>query len=82
MVFAADLHTDQAFELYSTPINGEASPVRLSGLLPSGTGVSTFQIAPDSSQVVYRAEQDTTGVIELYSVPLGAGRPSSSTTPW
>src|SRR5204863_193088 len=32
-----------------------------------------FQISPDSGRVVYRANQDTSGVVELYSVALTGG---------
>jgi hypothetical protein len=30
-----------------------------------------FQISPDGRYAVYLADQDTDGVLELYSVPLG-----------
>ena len=32
-----------------------------------------FQVSPDGSTVVYRADQDTDDVFELYSVPIGGG---------
>ena len=32
-----------------------------------------FLISPDSSRVVYRADQQTNEVFELYSVPLDGG---------
>ena len=35
--------------------------------------VSTPRISPDGSTVVYRADQDTDEVFELYSVPIGGG---------
>ncbi|MCB8943370.1 MAG: hypothetical protein H6658_06420 [Ardenticatenaceae bacterium] len=73
-VFMADVVTDNAFELYSVPVDGSAEPTLLSsGLLPSGTMVEAFAIAPDGSRVVYVAAQDTTDVLELYSVPMGGG---------
>lgn len=70
VVYVADPQTDEAFELYSVPLAGGGTPVRLSGLLPSGTSIGSFAIAPDSSRVVYTAAQDTAGVREVYSVPL------------
>ena len=66
------------YELYSVPATG--GPVtKLNGALVSGGGVSNasrsqhFQISPDSSRVVYMADQDTDGVWELFSVPIGGG---------
>ena len=38
-------------------------------------GVVDFQISPDGRHVVYRADQDTDQVLELYSVLLGGGPP-------
>lgn len=73
-VFVADLETNDAFELYSVPTDGLADPILLSsGLLPIGTSIEIFEISPDSSRVVYVAEQDSTGVEELYSVPINGG---------
>jgi hypothetical protein len=38
----------------------------LNGVLTEGGAVSNFEISPDSSRVVYHADQDTNGVSELY----------------
>jgi hypothetical protein len=46
---------------------------RLSGDLVGGGLVVSFEISADSSRVVYRADQQTDDVDELYSVPLGGG---------
>ena len=47
---------------------------KLNGALVSGGNVTGFfKISPDSSRVVYRADQQTNDVIELYSVPLVGG---------
>lgn len=48
-------------------------PVKLNGPLVAGGDVSTRTISPDNTTVVYRADQDTDGVFELYSVPIGGG---------
>ncbi len=58
-IYVADQTTDEAGELWSVPIDGQSSPVRLSGLLPSGTRIERFTIAPDSGHVVYIAAQDS-----------------------
>ena len=73
VVYAADAETEGAYELYSAPTTGESAPVRLSGLLPSGSAAARFAITPDSSRVVYIAPQATTGVDELYVTAIGGG---------
>ena len=74
VVYVADQDTNEVFELYSVPIDGSAAPVKLSGPMVAGGRVALFggifQIAPDGQRVVYLAEQDTDGVIELYSAPI------------
>ena len=58
------------FELYTVPIDGSASPVRVSGALVSGGDVEPdFQFSPDGSWLVYRADQVLNNRIELFSVP-------------
>jgi hypothetical protein len=73
VVYVADQATDGANELWSVPVDGGTPPLRLSGLLPSGTGIEQFVIAPDSRSVVYSAAQDRAGMIELYTVPIAGG---------
>ena len=38
--------------------------------MPAFGDVQNYEISPDGNWVVYRADQDTDGVNELYSVPL------------
>lgn len=52
----------------AAPVN-----IKLSDPLAVGRDVSSFGISPDSSRVVYLADQDTDGVDELYSVSLAGG---------
>ena len=73
VVYVADAQTENAFELYSAPTTGQAPPVRLSGLLPSGALVNRIAITPDSRRVVYVAPQETSGVSELFVVPIEGG---------
>jgi hypothetical protein len=73
VVYLADQDADDVVELYSRPLDGSGSPVKLNGSLVSGGGAYRFQVSPDSSRVVYWADQDTDEVYELYSVPLGGG---------
>lgn len=61
--------------LYSVPITG-GQPTKLNGPFGHTQGVSfgAVQITPDGDRVIYRADQDTDEVYELYSVALnGAG---------
>ena len=59
-------------ELYSVPVGGGAI-TKLNGTLTTGGDVTEIGISPDSSTVVYRANQETSGTFELYSVPIGGG---------
>ena len=74
VVYAANQDTQDVIELYSVPLDGSAPPVKLNDEMVEGGSLndfgSGFQIAPDGSRVVYRADQDTDEVQELYSVPL------------
>jgi Tol biopolymer transport system component len=72
VVYNADQQTDNIFELYSVPIGGPASAgIKLNGALIALGNVVDFKISPDSSQVIYFADQQTDEIFELYSVPLG-----------
>lgn len=71
VVYRADQEADNVFELYSVPLDGSAPPVKLNKPLAAEGDVSgVFRITPDSSRVIYIADQDTNDVDELYSVPL------------
>jgi len=79
VLYQANLDDTHFYELYSVPIAGPADDgVKLNRPLPSGAyGLAIgFEISPDSSRVVYHADQDTVWVLELYSVPIAG--PSSS----
>lgn len=52
------------------------SPRKLNGpLAPGGRVAFGFQVSPDGRRVVYRADQETAGMLELFSVPPGGGDP-------
>ncbi|MBK7897860.1 MAG: hypothetical protein IPJ90_23845 [Anaerolineaceae bacterium] len=72
VVYRADEIVNDRFEIFSVSINGPAtSRIKLNGsLTPVNGQVLTYAISPNNSRVVYRATQQTAGVIELYSVPL------------
>ncbi len=75
-VFIADKDVVGRFELFSVPVNGSTAPVKISAGIPLGagdTGVSAFQITPDSARVVFLADARLGGKVDdIYSVPIDA----------
>ena len=75
VIYAADGTTNDVVELYRVSFATPGVSTKLNGPLVAGGGVdpgfSTLPvITPDSSAVIYRADQTTTGVFELYRVPF------------
>ena len=68
VLYLADQETNGVIELYSVAAGG-GTPVKLNTALPSGGDVysSGIQFSPDGSRVLYRADQETDDVWELYS---------------
>lgn len=64
------------YELYNAPLEGGAS-VRLSRSAEATTNSTMpwFKISPDSSHVIYNANQDANNTWELYIAPLNGGAP-------
>jgi len=48
-------------------------PFQISDALVISSEIENFQISPDGSYVVYRADQNIDGVFELFSVPITGG---------
>lgn len=84
VIYRADQDTDEMFELYSVPIGGGAA-VKLNGTMVPNGDVRTFswQISPDSSTILYQADQDANGEDAVYqaSVTAGGGTRVSPTLP-
>jgi Tol biopolymer transport system component len=88
VVYLADQDTYGIHELYSVPIDGSQSAVKLSGQMVSGgdvgdesTTLPSFAITSDSARVVYRADQDTDEKRELYGVTIdGSASPVKLTS--
>ncbi|MEQ1891682.1 MAG: hypothetical protein ABL998_04005 [Planctomycetota bacterium] len=95
LVYRADLLTDDVIELFATrAITGDV-PRKLNGSLTPGGDVSAdYQLDPTNGYVLYRADQDTDNVVELYSAafegaqtsirlhpPLPTGRATGLVTP-
>jgi len=72
---------DEKIQLYSLSTNSE-QPIHLNSPLVTGGSVEAiygipgtdFQVSSDSRHIVYRAYQETDGVYELFSVPIGGGQ--------
>ncbi len=72
VVFRANRSDVDVHELYVTPIGG-GPIIKRNDPLVAGGNVSSFTIAPDSSRIVYWADQQVDGKSHLYSVPLVGG---------
>jgi Tol biopolymer transport system component len=74
VLYLADQTTDEVFEIFSVPSGGGAA-TKLNGPLVAGGDVfsSGLQFSPDSSRVLYLADQTTDGVNEIFSVPSAGG---------
>ncbi|MGB8424911.1 MAG: hypothetical protein WCD88_03945 [Desulfobacterales bacterium] len=72
LVFMAAKDNPSTVELYVTADNGQTT-TKLSGSMVSGGNVTGFAISPNGRFVVYRADQETKGMFELYTVPIGGG---------
>ncbi|MBN1852040.1 MAG: PD40 domain-containing protein [Pirellulales bacterium] len=65
------LSPDQVYGIYSAPLDGSHSPIQLNDpFIDVRSRALTFQIAPNSSRVVYTTDGDTAYVTELYSAPI------------
>lgn len=81
LVFRADAEQDERFELFALSAAGGLA-VKLNGVLvPEGdvapdfgyTVQPNYDVSPDSTRVVYAADQDVDGRFELYSTPIDGG---------
>lgn len=78
VVYLADGEVENVFELYRAPVGG-GTVTKLSGPMVAGGGVDPngqWELSPDGSRVLYLAEQETDGLLELFSVPVDASEPA------
>ena len=79
VLYAADQDTDDVLELYSAPIDGRRSPVRLNPPFSDTRDLfltdyqPAFEIDAGNTRAVYLANQDQVDRVELYSVPIDGG---------
>ncbi len=66
-------HAGSSRDLYSAPIDGSLAPLKISGALAPGGHVERgFALLPNGPGVVYRADQDQQGQVEVFGAPLTA----------
>jgi Tol biopolymer transport system component len=74
VVYVAEALDHEVFELFSAPIDGSSAPVRLSAPMTEGGDVvakpEAIAITPDSTHVVYLADQEQDAVYDLFCVPM------------
>ena len=73
VVYLAEQDVRFRMELYVVDLDNPGHPTKLNGALANGSNVSdwrSFLITPDGTGVVYRADQDTRGLQELYLADL------------
>ena len=74
IVYRGDLTVDERFELYRVDLEGSAPSVTVSGPLVEGGDVAPsfgpFRITPDGQEVLYLADQERDGIVELFASPL------------
>lgn len=82
VVYMADQDADQRVELYARALDGHGRSLRLNGPLVDDGDVQgglfgaqrAFAISPDSTWVLYSADQDQDEVVELYRSALPSPR--------
>jgi Tol biopolymer transport system component len=76
VIYFADQNADNVNELFSVPSAG-GTAVKLNGMLVTNGDVASsgILISPDSSRVIYTADQDADNVFEIFSAPIAGGTP-------
>ncbi len=81
VVYRADV-TDDIFELFMVDVANPGVATKLSApLVPNGWVRSGFQFSPDSSRVLYRADQNAVEVVELFTATVAAPGMSQRVNP-
>jgi len=73
VVYRSDEFRNLKYELFSVPTDGSSPRVRLHGSVSNMSDVSVvYRIDPTSQRVVFCANHDALGDLDLYSVPIDA----------
>src|SRR5262245_14229004 len=58
--------------LFSVPIDGSSSPIRLDTAVGADSSVTNFALSPDGKRVVFASDGVVEGLYELFSMPVDA----------
>ena len=77
VVYVSEQNTVGVIELFSVPIGGGAATLLSKSPMPATGDVDplSIRIAPDGRTVIFRADEDTDGVLELFSSGIASGGP-------
>jgi hypothetical protein len=81
VVYVADRDVDEVYELFSVPIDGSASPIRLNGPLGANEDVGATWISPGGSWVLFAPIGCTSERRTLCRYPPSIGTLKSSLVP-
>jgi hypothetical protein len=73
VVYRADELVDEKMELFSVPVDGSATRVRLLDVMIAEGDVTEYQIAPNSQGVVFMADYLADERIDLWAVGMNGG---------
>ncbi|MGQ0600637.1 MAG: hypothetical protein ACT4QE_02960 [Anaerolineales bacterium] len=81
VVYVADQDTNDVDELYSVPVTGGSAiklntPLVMDGDVGFQAGGEFFTLSPDGARVVYYADQETDGRMELFSASVSTAASS------
>ena len=78
VVYRSDQDVDGVFELFSVPVDGSLTPVKLSNpMVAGGDATAIFVLSPDGEHVVYRADELVDQRFDLLSVPVDGSQPAT-----
>lgn len=77
VVYASEQNAAGVIELFSVPIGGGAATLLSKSPMPATGDVDplSIRIAPDGRTVIFRADEDSDGVLELFSSGIASGGP-------
>lgn len=83
VLYVADQDVDEAYELYSAPVDGSAPPVKLNDPLSDARDVvaESTRLTPDGRLVLWAADQEVDGRLELYLAPIDGSQPAVKLNP-
>lgn len=74
LVYLADTGNDGIFEIATIALTPPMTVTsQINAPLVTGGNIRSFAISPDNTRVLYVADQNSVGVFELFSVPIGGG---------